>query len=80
MVTGQPFYIYRTRTDVAVPPSELAMVYDEDQALGLLRYYQSEGERKHLRDSSGALIPWNSVMRLYLSREPFPARPVAVPS
>ena len=70
-VVGQPFYIYRARTDIAVPPSELAIVYGEDQALSLLRYYQSEGERKHLRDSSGALIPWNSVSRLYLSREKF---------
>ena len=75
MVTGQPFYIYRTRTDVAVPPSELAMVYDEDQALGLLLYYQQANEGKHLRDSSGALIPWNSVMWLYLSREKFAGRP-----
>jgi hypothetical protein len=72
MVTGQPFYIYRTRTDVAVPPDELAMVYDEDHALSLLGYYKAEGERKHLRDSSGALIPWNSVSRLFLSREKFP--------
>ena len=73
MVTGQPFYIYRARTDVTVPPDELAMVYDEDHALSLLRYYQQEGERKHLRDPSGALIPWNSVSRLFLSREKFPA-------
>jgi hypothetical protein len=74
-MTGRPFYIYRARADVAAPPDELAMVYDEDHALSLLSYYRQANEGKHLRGSDGTLIPWNSVMRLFLSREKFAGCP-----